>query len=230
MTQEHTFRPFDADIERLRTAVTVMSGLVERQVVRAVDAVRLRDLERVAQVLADEATVNQLHLETDLRCNQAIAKNQPIAIDLREIMSVVHIVSDLERIGDEAKKIAKKARELERSERSPLPVDEIQAMADVVVPMLRQTIDAFLRHDVELARTIIARDAEVDAMRTELMRRLMKQMSEDSKSVSASMSMLFVVQSIERIGDHVKNIAEFVLKVVEGVDPRYPKSRAEDPV
>lgn len=225
MTQEHTYRPFDADIDRLRSAVTVMGGLVERQLVRAVDAVRLRDLDRVAQVLTDEAMVNQLHLETDLRCNQVIAKRQPIAVDLREIVCVIHMINDLERIGDEAKKIAKKARELERTEQPPVPLDEIQAMAELVLGMLRQAIDAFVRHDSALARSLVERDERVDAMRDDLLRRLMERMTQDSAAVSASLSMVFVVQSIERIGDHVKNIAEFVVNVVEGVDPRYSRSR-----
>ena len=110
MLQDHTTRQFDTDIDRLRSVVTMMGGLVERQFVRAIDAVRLRDLGLVAQVLADEQRVNQLHLESDLRCNQTIARRQPIAIDLREIIAIIHTNNDLERIGDEAKKIALKSR------------------------------------------------------------------------------------------------------------------------
>ncbi|MEZ5729669.1 MAG: phosphate signaling complex protein PhoU [Burkholderiaceae bacterium] len=217
---EHTYKPFDTDIDSLRTSVTLMGGLVERQIVRAVDAVRGADLGLVAQVLADESRVNELHLQTDLRCNQVIAKRQPIAVDLREIIAVLHINNDLERIGDEAKKIALKAKDLGSSS-LPLDVNRIASMAANVCAMLKAAIDAFIAHDTSVAAKLEARDDDVDEMRDELITDLIKCMSSDPVCVSHALLLTFIVQSIERVGDHAKNIAEYVVTVVEGVAPRH---------
>jgi len=143
---DHTFRQFDTDIDAMRSAVSMMGGLVERQFIRAVDAVRYADLRLVTQVLEDERVVNQLHLESDLRCNQMIARRQPIAVDLREIIAVIHTINDLERVGDEAKKIALKAKNFVEG-KLPVPFEPIARMADIVVEMLRGAIDAFVRQD-----------------------------------------------------------------------------------
>jgi phosphate transport system protein len=226
MANEHTYKPFDTDIARLRSAVTVMGGLVERQIERAIDAALHRDLEKVTQVLTDEATVNQLHLETDLRCNQIIAKRQPIAIDLREVIAVIHMINDLERIGDEAKKIAKKVRDIMDTE-PQVPHDRVRLMSEMVIDMLRRAIDAFVRQDSETAKAVMASDEAVDALRDELTAGLMDRLTERQVPVAPALTMIFMVQSIERIGDHAKNIAEFVVHVVEGVDLRYKASRAK---
>lgn len=220
MLQEHTHRQFDTDIDVLRSAVTMMGGLVERQLVRAIDAVRLRDLDLVAQVLADEQKVNQLQVESDLRCNQTIARRQPIAIDLREIIAVIHTINDLERIGDEAKKIALKARVLHLAE-SPIAMDRIEQMSSLVRGMLDSAIDAFVRHDTTVAGVLGQRDDEVDALRDELIEELVATMSSHPDTVSPCLALIFVVQSIERAGDHAKNIAEYVVNVVEGIDLRH---------
>lgn len=220
MARETTHRQFDAEIDALRSAVTMMAGLVERQFVRAVDAVRLGDLRLIAQVLADEPKVNQLQVESDLRCNQTIARRQPLAIDLREIIAVIHTVNDLERIGDEAKKIALKGRVLDLAE-PPIGMDRIERMSALVCAMLDAAIDAFVRHDTMLAKALGSRDDEVDALRDELIVDLMAVMSARPEAVSAALALVFVVQSIERVGDHAKNIAEYVVNVVEGIDLRH---------
>ena len=217
---EHTYKPFDSDIDTLRSSVTTMGALVERQFIRAVDAIRMNDLRQIAQVLADEARVNQLHVETDLRCNQVIAKRQPIAVDLREIIAVLHINNDLERIGDEAKKIAIKGKDLNFAE-PPIGMDRIDRMAQIVCEMLRSAIDAFVRHDTSVADQLATRDDEVDKLRDELIAELVGRMSEHPKCVSSAMALIFVIQSMERVGDHAKNVAEYVITVVEGVDPRH---------
>ena len=224
---EHTYRPFDADIDNLRSAVTTMGGLVERQLIRAVDAVRNLDLRLLAQVLTDEGVVNQLHLETDLRCNQTIARRQPIAVDMREIIAVLHINNDLERIGDEAKKIALKSRAFEASGGLPIPAERVEEMTGIVVEMLRGALDAYIRHDTDGAKAVAARDDEVDALRDALIGELMERISGTPGIVSQALAMIFVVQSIERAGDHAKNIAEYVVHVVEGSDVRHqPGTRA----
>lgn len=220
MDREYMHRQFDTDIEVLRSSVTTMSGLVERQFVRAVDAVRLRDLDLVAQVLTDEQRVNQLHVETDLRCNRTIARRQPIAIDLREIIAVIHTMNDLERIGDEAKKIARKARAIDLAG-APMPMDRIEQMAALVRGMLGAAIDAFVRHDARAASLLVRRDDEVDALRDELIADLMATMTARPETVSPGLALIFIVQSIERVGDHATNIAEYVVNLVEGIDLRY---------
>lgn len=221
---DHTYKPFDADIDALRSAITTMGGLVERQFIRAVDAVRQGDLRLVTQVLTDERVVNQLHVESDLRCNQMIAKRQPIAVDLREIIAVIHSIHDLERIGDEAKKIALKASTFEAGQKLPIPFDAVQRMADIVAEMLRLAIDSFLRQDDSAAEQLATRDQEVDRLRDELILELIARMGQDTGVVSQSLAMVFVVQSIERIGDHAKNIAEYVVHIVSGIDPRHAAS------
>lgn len=222
---DHTIRQFDTDIERMRSTVSMMGGLVERQLVRAIDAVRDGDLQRVTQVLEDERAVNQLQLESDLRCNQLIARRQPIAVDLREIVAVIHSMNDLERVGDEAKKIALKARQFV-GEPLPIPVEPILRMAEIVVEMLRAAIDAFVRQDEGAAARLAMRDDEVDALRDELVGQLITRMGDDPKVVSGALALVFVVQSIERVGDHAKNIAEYVVHVVSGVDPRHARQAA----
>jgi phosphate transport system protein len=223
---DHTFRQFDTDIERMRSAVSMMGGLVERQFLRAVDAVRDGDLHLVTQVLEDERVVNQLHLESDLRCNQMIARRQPIAVDLREIIAVIHSINDLERIGDEAKKIALKARQFVGAP-LPIPFEPVLRMSEIVVEMLRGSIDAFVRQDEGAAARLSMRDDEVDALRDELVGQLIKRMIDDPDVVSNALALVFIVQSIERVGDHAKNIAEYVVHVVSGVDPRH--ARLEPP-
>ena len=220
MAQDNTRRKFDAEIDSMRSVVTTMGGLVERQFVRAVDAVRLRDVGLAAQVLAEEERVNQLHIQSDLRCHHMIARQQPIAIDLREIIATLHTNNDLERIGDEAKKIALKSRAFQNGD-LPIEMERVERIAQLVCDMLRAAIDAFVRHDIAAAAVLNARDAEVDALRDELIAELMTVMSERPAAVSSALALVFVVQSIERVGDHAKNIAEYVVNVVEGIDLRH---------
>lgn len=224
---DHTFRQFDTDIDAMRSAVSMMGGLVERQFIRAVDAVRYADLRLVTQVLEDERVVNQLHLESDLRCNQMIARRQPIAVDLREIIAVIHTINDLERVGDEAKKIALKAKTFVEG-KLPVPFEPIARMADIVVEMLRGAIDAFVRQDAGAAARLTSRDHEVDALRDRMVSDLIARMTDDPATVSDALALVFVVQSIERVGDHAKNVAEYVVHVVSGVDPRHSRFEQAD--
>jgi phosphate transport system protein len=217
---DHTYRQFDTEIDAMRSAITTMGGLVERQFVRAVDAVRSGDLRLTMQVLADERVVNQLHVESDLRCNQVIAKRQPIAVDLREIIGVIHSINDLERIGDEAKKIALKAQQFPDGV-LPIPFEPIERMAEIVAEMLRAAIEAFLRQDDSVSAQLAVRDGEVDALRDQLIAQLIARMTADPTCVSDALALVFIVQSVERVGDHAKNIAEYVVHVVSGIDPRH---------
>ena len=217
---EHTYRQFDADIDSIRSAFTTMGGLVERQLLRAIDAVRYGDLRLTTAVLVDERQINQMQVESDLRCNQIIAKRQPIAIDLREIIGVIHGVNDLERIGDEAKKIALKAKDF-NGRPLPIDLDKIQRMADLVVAMLGAAIDAFVRHDTAVSASLAERDRAVDQLRDGLIEELIATMAADSRCVSDALALVFIVQSIERVGDHAKNLAEAVIYIVKGADVRH---------
>ena len=225
-TMEHTYSQFDTDLHRLRSASTTMAGLVEQQFHRAVEAVINEDLGLVAQVLADEAEVNRMHMQTDLMCNQMIAKLQPIAVDLREILANIHMNNDLERVGDEAKKIALKARALQGRSR-PIDTDRIARMGDTVCDMLRLAVDAYVRQDPTVAATLAERDREVDALRTDLTEELADVMGKSPEAVSPALALIFAVQSIERVGDHATNISEYVVTVVEGTDTRHSRTSTE---
>jgi phosphate transport system protein len=220
--QEHTNKAFDADMDGMRSAVLLMGGLVEKQIDRAVRACTRLDLSLASQVLSDEKLVNDLQMQVDLLCNQIIARRQPIAIDLREVLASIHTVNDLERIGDEAKKIVIKARSLQQlSSIESLPLHRIEMMGGQAAAMMRQALNAFLRHDTKAAAELSKSDAELDALRDELHADLMQLMTEKPTLVATCVDLVFIVQSIERIGDHAKNVAEYIVNVVEGIDMRH---------
>lgn len=226
--QQHTLKAFDADIDGMRSTVMTMGGLVEKQVTRAVDAIEYSDLRLISEVLVDEVVVNQYHLQADLLCNQILAKRQPLAVDLREVIGAIHTVNDLERIGDEAKKIALKARDLDQhAGRGGLPFERIRQMAESVRRMLQEALDAFLRHEPAAASRLAAKDVDVDKLRDSLNEELLTKMASAPATISAAMDLVFVVQSLERIGDHSKNIAQHVVNVVEGVDMRHAGSGSQ---
>ena len=219
---QHTLKAFDADIDGIRSTVMTMGGLVEKQVARAVEAVEYSQLRLISLVLVDEEVVNQYHLQADLLCNQILAKRQPFAGDLREVIGAIHTVNDLERIGDEAKKIALRARDLDQhAGRGSLPFDRVRQMSEVVRSMLSQALDSVVRHDASMAERLQVRDAEVDRLRDALNAELLQKMAGEPGTISAAMDLVFVIQSLERIGDHAKNIAEHVFNIVEGVDMRH---------
>jgi phosphate transport system protein len=223
MVAEHTARAFDNDIDLLRSNVLKMGGLVERQVARAVDGIRMMDLGLVAEVLLDEEIVNRLHVRIDLMCNQVIARRQPIAVDLREIIAILHMINDLERIGDEAKKIALKVSRFQ-GKALPISLAPVSAMADEACDMLRLALDAFVRHDTQISGALNERDRSLDGQRDSLIAELLSGMATSPDLIGSAMDMVMVVQSIERVGDHAKNIAEYVVNVVEGVDRRHEPS------
>ncbi len=216
----HTHTQYDTELYALRCATTTMASDVERQFLRAVDAVRTQNIGLASKVLTEEAAVNAMHIQIDLRCNQIIAKRQPLAVDLREILAILHINNDLERIGDEAKKIAYKVREL-KNRAQPIDSAGIEKMTQIVCEMLRASVEAFVVHDSTVSELLQVRDAEVDALRDQRIAELITAMSQDPANVSPALALVFVVQSIERVGDHAKNIAEYAVNVVEGIDPRH---------
>jgi phosphate transport system protein len=223
---EHTYRAFDDDIAGMRRAVVEMGSLAERQFRRAVEAVARRDPGLAAQVLADERIVNALHVQVDDLCNRIIALRQPIAVDLREVIGAIHTISDLERIGDEAKKIALKSSSIDPA----LLADQmgrVVGMAGQAGDMVRRAIDAFVGHDTTVARELGACDDAVDDMRDALVDELVARIGREPAHVAQSLDLIMVVQSIERVADHAENVAEYVFNVVEGVDMRHGNLPAE---
>lgn len=217
----HTLKQFDAELEQIRGKVLALGGLVERQIDSAMKALASGDLLLCEQVINADHDVNRLEVELDEACTHVIARHQPTAIDLRMLMTVIKTITDLERIGDEAKKIAKQARALHTSDMSFAPKIELRHAADLVIAMLRQSLDAFARVDSSVAFEVARRDKEVDAEFKATMRQLISYMIEDPRTISRAIELLFIAKSIERIGDHAKNISEYVVYMEKGRDVRH---------
>jgi phosphate transport system protein len=220
---EHTSKQFDAEMEAIRSGVLAMGGLVETQFRRAVEALRIAgDVDVVALVASDEQAINKMQMDIDQQCSQIIAKRQPAAIDLRMILTVVKIVNELERAGDEIKKIAYRAQQMQRPERlTTVRLHDITRAAALAEENLRLALDAFARLDVKAAAQVIGNDEAIDAAFLANLRQLISYMMEDPRTISPALEIVFIAKSIERIGDHAKNIAEDVVHVVKGKDVRH---------
>jgi phosphate transport system protein len=210
-------------MEGIRSGVLAMGGLVETQFRRAVEALRIAgDVDVVALVASDEQAINKMQMDIDQQCSQIIAKRQPAAIDLRMILTVVKIVNELERTGDEIKKIAYKAQQMQRPERlTTVRLHDITRAAALAEENLRLALDAFARLDVKAAAQVIGNDEAIDAAFLANLRQLISYMMEDPRTISPALEIVFIAKSIERIGDHAKNIAEDVVHVVKGKDVRH---------
>lgn len=221
MSQQHILKKFDTELEDLRSRVLAMGGLVEEQFLRAMDGLEHGNLGMIEQTITNDHLVNRHEVELDEACNHVIARLQPTAVDLRMVMTVVKIITDLERIGDEAKKIAKMARELHSDKLRAVPRIELRSTANIAVSMLRKSLDSFARVDESVSYEVAQQDREVDAGFKATMRQLITFMMEDPRTISSSLDLLFVARSIERIGDHAKNISEYVVYMVKGRDVRH---------
>jgi len=200
-----------------------MGGLVEKQLTRAVAALAGDETAELAEAVGtDEQAVNRMQMEIDQQCTQIIAKRQPAAGDLRMIMTVTKVVNDLERIGDEAKKVVFKAGQAAGSGRlAQLRNYDVTRALVTVRTMLQAALDAFARLDTEAAAKVVGDDQSVDASFHAIMRQLISYMMEDPRTISAALEIVFIAKSIERVGDHAKNIAEAVVQAVMGVDVRH---------
>lgn len=217
----HTSKHFDAELETIRTQVLEMGGLVEYQIRYAVEALRTGDMALVNRVIADEAQVNQAEREIDEACTQVIARRAPAANDLRFLMMIYKTLTDLERVGDEAKKIALVARSLHLAEHSAPAVAQIQRVAALVIDMLQRALDGLARLESQSAPEVARLDEEVDEHFKGILRQLLTYMIEDPRTISRSIDMIFVAKSLERIGDHAKNITEYVVYMAKGKDVRH---------
>lgn len=222
MPTEHTSRQFDTELETVRSRVLQMGGLIEEQVVNAIDTLINRRLELADEVIARDLKVDAIEVEVDEACAQIIARRQPTAVDLRMLMTVIKTITDLERIGNEAKKIANMSKLIYQAERLSTPrFSEIRQMSGIVLDMLRQSLDAFARLDPSAALQVPRQDVQVDEAYRTCMNHLITYMMEYPRSISTSLEVLFAAKAIERIGDHAKNMSEYVVYMVEGKDVRH---------
>src|SRR6476659_5055271 len=212
---EHTYKQFDAEMEEIRSGVMGMGGLVETQFARAIQALKHAEVDLIDSVAADELSINQMQVSIDQQCSQIIAKRQPAAVDLRMVLTVVKVVNELERIGDEIKKIAYKAQQMQRPERlSNVRFHEITRAAELAESNLQLALDAFARLDVNAAAQVVSNDEAIDSAFLSILRQLISYMMEDPRTITPALEIVFIAKSIERIGDHAKNVAENVVHVV----------------
>jgi phosphate transport system protein len=221
-TSEHISKQFDAELEGVRSRVLQMGGLVESQITRAIEGFSTGNLDLIEQTIADDNRVNALEVMLDEDCAHIIARRQPTAGDLRMIMTVIKTITDLERIGDEAAKIARMSKLIYSADRLNMPrFTDIHRASEVAIGMLRKALDAFARLDPLAAAHIVREDELIDAEFSSIIRQLITFMMEDPRTISLSLEILFVAKAIERIGDHAKNMAEYVIYMVKGKDVRH---------
>jgi len=225
---EHTHKQFDTELEKIRTGVLQMGGLVETQVANALEGLKTGNTALLERVIEGDHRINLLEVEIDEECNQIIAKRQPAAVDLRLVMTVIKAIADLERIGDEAKKIAKAGKRLHSGDHTFSMRIDLSHATGLVLDMLRSALDSFARADITNWTAITKQDEDVDANFKGTMRQLITFMMEDPRTISSSLEVLFIAKAIERIGDHAKNVAEYVVFLVQGRDVRYAKSVAAE--
>lgn len=223
MANEHISRKFDAELEAVRSRVLQMGGLVEQQITRAMEVLTYGDLKLADQVIADDHRVNALEVGIDDDCTHIIAKRQPTASDLRMVMAVVKTITDLERIGDEAQKIARMAKHIHESDARIMASKfaDVRYACNIALEMLNTSLDAFARLDVSGAAKVVRQDEEVDERFRAILRQLVTFMMEDPRTISSSIDILFIAKAIERIGDHAKNMSEYVVYLVKGKDVRH---------
>jgi len=214
-------RHFEREFEELKERLLWMGGLVERAVHRATHSVLDADGALGKEVLAGEDAVNEMQLEIDERVTQLLALHQPMASDLRFLLAVTRINADLERIGDQAVNIAESADRILRHPQVK-PYVDLPRMSELAEGMVRDSLNALVRRDVELARSVLLRDDQVDRLRDQVFRELLTYMMENSSVVHPAFELILVAKNLERIGDHATNIAEDVIYIVAGRDVRHP--------
>ena len=219
---EHLSRQFDADLEGLRSRVLQMGGLVESQILSAIEGFNTGNLELIDQVIAGDRRVNGYEVSIDNECSHIIVRRQPAAGDLRMIMAISKTVTDLERIGDEAQKIARMAKHVHEPGRLQIPrLADIKRAGEIAVDMLRKALDAFARLDAAEAAGVIREDMAIDEEFSSILRQLITFMMEDPRTISTALEIVWIAKAIERIGDHAKNMSEQVIYMVKGTDVRH---------
>lgn len=218
---QHILHQFDDDLESTRNKVLNMGGLVEKQVENSLIALVNSDSNLAEQVATNDYQVNAMEVAIDEECNHIIALRQPAASDLRLVVAIIKTITDLERIGDEAEKIGRYAVDLASEERNELYFAELKSLGDQVKRILRDSLDAFARMDVANAFETAARDKQINKEYDAITRKLIKSMTDDRESVERGLKVMWCARALERIGDHAKNICEYVIFTVEGKDVRH---------
>ncbi|MDY7579594.1 phosphate signaling complex protein PhoU [Herbaspirillum sp. RTI4] len=227
MMGEHSSKQYDADLEQIRSEVLAMGGIVERQFQDAIAAFRNGNVNLAEQVIAADDRVNRFEVDLDEACSHLIVRRQPTANDLRTVMATIKIVTDLERVGDEASKIARYAMHLHKRGIGLIDhYETVREIAEDATGMLHSALDAFARLDDTQARKLIAQDVNIDNGFRGITRNLITFMMEDPRTISTAIDTMWVAKAIERIGDHAKNVAEYVIYVVGGKDIRHPSAFA----
>ena len=213
---EHTTKAFDVDLQDLARKVAEMGGLAEKEIADSVDALAKRDTALAQRVMAIDISTDQLQREIEEKCVLTIARRQPMAVDLREVVGALRVSNDLERIGDLAKNIAKRVVVLDGEFRPNKVIRGVEHMTDLVLAQIKEVLDSFAHRDATKALAVWRGDEEVDAVNNSLFRELLTYMMEDPRNISYCIHLLFCAKNIERMGDHATNIAETVYYMVEG--------------
>ncbi len=222
MPDKHLSSQFDEDLNSLCAQLLQMGGLVEQQIDTAMRGFTELNIGLCDEVIEREKTVNAIEIEIDSACAELIARRQPIARDLRLVMAISKAITNLERVGDEAESVAKRSRRvIEESANYKINAAEIKLSGQMAIDLLRQSLDCFARLDAVAAAKVVQNDKQIDEEFRGFVRKLITYMAEDPKMISTGLDLLFVAKAIERIGDHAKNIAEFVIYIVKGSDVRH---------
>jgi len=222
---DHTAKAFDADLQEITRKVAEMGGLAERQIADATRSLVERDTDLAERVIATDPMIDAMQHDIEEKAILTIARRQPMAVDLREIVGAMRVCNDLERIGDHAKHIGKRMVALDLDMHPQKLIRGVEHMASLVLALLKQVLDAYASHDVNAALAVWNGDEEVDALCTSLFRELLTYMMEDPRNITFCMHLMFCAKDIERIGDHATNIAETVYYVIEGraIVDQHPK-------
>jgi phosphate transport system protein len=213
---EHTVKSYDRELDTLERLIAEMGGVAEKMVVDAVDALANADTVLAHQVVAADPRLDALQREIEDLAVMTIARRQPVAVDLRELIGVIRVAGDLERVGDLAKNIAKRTIKIGVESRVPRAIVGLRHMNEVATELLKDVLDAYAQRDADSAREVWERDVDLDALEDSVFRDLLTHMMEDPRNISFCAHMLFCSKNIERIGDHATNIAETVVYLVTG--------------
>ena len=224
---EHIAKAFDTDLQDLNRMVAEMGGLAEREIADCVQALTRRDTVLARKLIATDSQVDALQLEIEERAILTIARRQPMAVDLREVVSALRVANEIERIGDLAKNIGKRVLDLNGEYPSLKLIRGVEHMGSLVLTQLKRVLDAYAARDVEEAMEVWRRDEEIDAMCVSLFRELLTYMMEDPRSISFCIHLLFSAKNIERMGDHATNIAETVHYMIKGVPLALDRPKAD---
>jgi phosphate transport system protein len=219
--RQHISKRYDQELEDIRNKVLTMGGLVERQVSEAIRSIIDADLEAAEAVVLNDVKVNALEVNIDEECTHILARRQPAATDLRLVIAVIKTITDLERIGDEAKRIARQRIDMDSQAIKPKQFTEFEHLGHHVLEMLREALDAFARFDVKLALAVAQEDKKVDREYDSIMRQQMTYLMESPRMIPVALDIMWATRALERVGDRCRNICEYVIYQVKGKDIRH---------